>query len=98
MLKHPSCLSDNTGEKFVSAAAYIGQQTLSRLEDHNMEISSAIVGAAMEMHAQEFAAQYSVGVMKEQMDFVEDISMQLVQQMMQLSVGPAQSGSVDILA
>lgn len=63
-----------------------------------MEISSAIVGAAMEMKAQQFAAQYSTGVMKETMDFYEDISMQLVQQMMQLSVGPAQTGSIDIMA
>lgn len=63
-----------------------------------MDISSAIVGSAMEMHAQQFATQYSVGVMKEQMDYFEDISMQLVQQMMNLSVGPAQSGSIDILA
>lgn len=63
-----------------------------------MEISSAIVGAAMEMHAQQFATEYSTGVMKAQMDYVEDISMQLVQQMMQLSVGPAQTGSIDILA
>lgn len=57
-----------------------------------------IVDTAMQMKAQEFAVQYSTGVMKAVMDFTEDVSALLTQQMSQLDVGPAEMHMVDVLA
>ena len=63
-----------------------------------MEISSAIVGSAMEMKAMQFATEYATGVMAMEMDMMEDISAQLVQQMLSLDVGSGPQQMLDIMA
>lgn len=62
-----------------------------------MEISSAIVSSAMDMKAMQYAADYATGVMAMEMDMMEDISAQLVQQMLSLDVGMSPH-QFDILA
>lgn len=62
-----------------------------------MDVSSAIVGSAMEMKAMQFAAEYSTGVMAMEMDMMEDISAQLVQQMLSLDVGAGPQQMIDVM-
>lgn len=61
-----------------------------------MDISSSIVSSAMAMKAQQFAAQYSTGVMKAQMDFTEEIASQLIDQLATLDVGMADVHAIDV--